>query len=1013
MKLKVYCLVIGICTPLFSSYAVESEYPGQRADFNSSFSRDVVIIQNNIITGTVVSSIDNSPVPGVNVFIKDTNVGTITDVDGAYSIEAPQGSTLVFSFVGFSTVEITVGAQSVIDVQMTEDVQQLEDIVVIGYGVQRKSDLTGSVTSVRGEDLVNVPASNPLEALQGRVAGVSINNTTGEPGSDPTVRVRGVGTIGNANPIYVVDGVILDDISFLNTNDIFSIELLKDASATAIYGSRGANGVFIITTKQGGTNTEPLIALSSSISVQTLEKKIDMLSGREFAEAINEIQPGTFNNLNRVPNVDWQDLIFAKSPLIQSYDLSASGGGEKVSFYMGLGLFNQEGIIPKSEYTRYNLKLNASYRASKLLNLGTNITGAYIKDQAAPSVVYTAYGAWPTDPPFDENGNFAEVRGTANALAGIEYTNNEASRYRMVSNTFAELSFLDGFLLRTSYQTNLQFGKTRNFTPRYFVSPVQQNQEPSLSNRYIQSNNWIWENTLNYTKEWPTHRVNALAGVTFERNNYEAPEFSARNFIRETEDFWYLNASLSDSALVNLGSGDLFTTSILSYIFRVNYSLQEKYLFTGTYRIDGSSKFSKDNRFGYFPSLALGWNISREPFFPEGALIDNLKLRASWGIIGNEKIPWQDRFSLIANNTGAVFGPNGTLVSGSTLGDAGNPDIKWENTEQINAGLEFQMLSGRLTTELDYYRKTTYDVLVELSAPGIVGLGSFQRVRYNAADVLNTGFEFNLGWETNIGDFGYRISALGSTVKNEVKSLGAAIPADSVIRSGSILGYQVTVTTPGAPIGAFTGYDVIGVFQDQSDLDEFPRLAGQGIGDLIYRDANGDGSINNQDRVIIGSPVPDFIFGFGIETNYKGLSLSVDFQGQVGNEIYNGKNQNRFTILNFEGPVRNRWTEPGSSNSEPRLTSNARNFPPSEYYIEDGSFLRLRNVSLGYEFPQDLVNSIGFNGIRAFVRGTNIFTLTKYSGYSPEIGGDPLEAGIDRGVYPIASVYSVGLNLSF
>lgn len=971
------------------------------------------IYQDRVVTGSVVSAGDNSPIPGVNVFIKDSNTGTITDINGEYSIEAPEGSVLVFSFVGFNTVEREVGDQSVINIEMTEDVQELENIVVIGYGVQRKSDLTGSVSSVRGDDLVKIPSSNPLQALQGKVAGVQISNTSGEPGADPTVRVRGVGTIGNANPIYVVDGVILDDISFLNTNDIFSIELLKDASATSIYGSRGANGVFIITTKQGGTNTEPQISFKSEISVQTLEQKIDLLSGREFAEAINEIQPGTFNNLNRVPNVDWQDLIFAKSPLIQSYDLSASGGGENVGFYLGLGLFNQEGIIPKSEFTRYNLKLNASYKAGKLLNLGTNITGAYINDQAAPNVVYAAYGAWPTDQPFDEEGNFAEVRGTSNALAGIEYSNNTSQRYRLVSNTFAELGFLDGFLLRTSYQTNLQFGKNRSFTPRYFVSPLQQNQQPSLSNRYIQNNNWIWENTLNYTREWPRHRVNALAGVTFERNNYEAPEFSARNFIREDEDFWYLNASLSDSAFVNMGSGDLFTTSLLSYIFRVNYTFNERYLFTGTYRIDGSSKFSGQNRYGHFPSLAVGWNLSREAFFPENGLLENLKLRASWGIIGNEKIPWQDRFTLIANNAGAVFGANQSLVSGSTLGEAGNPDIRWENTRQINAGLEFMMLNGRLSGEIDYYRKTTYDVLVELSTPGISGLGSFQRVRFNAADVLNTGVEFNLGWENSAGDFGYRFNVLGSTVKNEVQSLGAAIPADSVIRSGSILGYQVTATTPGAPIGSFTGYEVIGIFQDQSDLDDHVKLPGQGIGDLIYRDINNDGAINSQDRTIIGSPVPDFIYGFGLETNYKGFSLSLDFQGQLGNEIYNGKNQNRFTVLNFEGALRDRWTGPGTSNDEPRLTSSARNFPPSEYYIEDGSFLRLRNVSLSYSFPEDFVSSLGMNGVIAYVRGANIFTLTSYSGYSPEIGGEPLEGGIDRGIYPVTSVYSIGLNLSF
>jgi TonB-linked SusC/RagA family outer membrane protein len=972
-----------------------------------------IIIQSRLVSGRIVAASDKFPIPGVNVVLKNTNVGTITDREGEYSIEVPEDAVLVFSFVGYNTIERQVGNQSVINVEMVEDIRQLENIVIIGYGTQRKSDLTGSVSSVRGDDLVRIPAANPLQALQGKVAGVQVSNTSGEPGSDPTVRVRGVGTIGDANPIYVVDGVILSDISFLNTNDIYSIELLKDASATAIYGSRGANGVFIVTTKQGGTNVEPQISFRSEVSVQRLQNKIDLLSGREFAQAYNEIRPGTFNNLDRVSNVDWQDLIFVDNPLIHSYDLSASGGGDNVSFYMGLGVFNQEGIIPKSDFTRYTVKVNTSYRPSRFLNLGTNLTGAHINDQHAPNVVYTAYGAWPTDPPFDAEGNFAEIRGTANPLAAIEYTNAESNRYRLVSNTFADFTFFNDLRLRTSYQTDLEFGKGRSFTPVYFVSPLQQNPQTQLSNRFSQSNFWIWENTLNYNREITNHRFDALAGITFQRHNFEAPSFSVRNLIRSDEDFWYLNASLSDSAMVSMGGGDLFSTSMLSYIFRLNYTFDERFLFTGTYRIDGSSNFAANNRFGFFPSLALGWNITNEEFFPEWQFVDHMKLRASWGIVGNEKIPWADQFTLINNNAGAVFGRNGVLVAGSTLGAAGNPDVRWESTEQYNLGLEFLTFNGRLLGEIDYYRKSTYDILVLLSPPGYIGLGSFQLLRYNAANVLNTGLEFNLSWENTAGDLGYRFNILGSTIRNEVKSLGAAIPADSVIRAGSILGYQVTATIPGYPIGAFTGYDVIGIYQTQTDLDQFPSLPGQGLGDLIYRDVNGDGRITNADRVIIGSPVPDLIYGFGIELDYGGFNLALDFQGQLGNEIYNGKNQNRFTVLNFEGALRDRWTGPGTSNTEPRLTSNARNFPPSSYYIEDGSFLRLRSASLSYSLPENIINALGVNRTMVYVRGTNVFTLTNYSGYSPEIGGAPLQAGIDMGIYPITSVYSIGLNFSF
>ena len=970
-------------------------------------------MQTRTVNGQVISADENETLVGVNVIEKGTGNGTVTDIDGNYSLEVNEGATLVFSYVGYERKEVPVGDQSVIDVVLEQDVNQLDELVVIGYGVQRKSDLTGSVSSIRGEDLVKVPSSNPLQALQGKVTGAQVANTSGEPGSNPTVRIRGVGTLNNADPIYVVDGVILDDISFLNTNDIFSIELLKDASATAIYGSRGANGVFIITTKEGGKNIEPQISLKAEYSIQRLQNKIDLLEGREFARVVNEINPGTFNNLDAVSSVDWQDQVFEQNQPLQSYDLSVSGGGEELSYYLGGGFFNQKGIVPKSDFNRYTMKLNTSYQPKEWFNLSANITAAFVEDQNAPNVVFAAYGAWPTDTPFDEEGSFAEVRGTSNPLATIEYTNSRTQTYRLISNTFAEFYFLDGFRLKTSYQADLEFGKGRSFTPEFFVSALQQNQQANLNNQYIQDNLWIWENTLNYDKEIENHRMNFMAGITFQESNREVPSFSARNFIRENEDFWYLNATLNDSVDVNLGSGDLFETSLLSYIFRANYTFQNTYLFTGTLRIDGSSKFQEDNRFGYFPSLALGWNISNEPFFPEFGILNFLKLRGSWGIIGNEKIAWEDRFFLISNNAPAVFGFNENLVPGSTFGTPGNPDLLWEETIQTNIGLEFQMFDGQLAGDVDLYHKKTKDILVNLTPPGFLGYGSFAQVRYNAADVLNQGVEFNLSYDNDLGPFNYRVSVLGTTVDNEVLTLGATIPTDSVIREGSILGNRVSLTTPGKEIASFTGYDIIGLFENEAQVDELPSLPGQGPGDFIYRDVNNDGNITQEDNIILGSPIPDFIYGFGLQLSYEQFTLSLDIQGQLGNEIYNGKNEARFTLLNFEERVKNRWTEPGSSDFEPRVSSLAGNYPPSEYYVEDGSYLRLRTATLTYSLPETVNSAIGFRSASIYLRGTNILTFTDYSGYSPEIGGRPLAAGIDMGVYPITSVYSLGLNLSF
>lgn len=966
------------------------------------------------VTGTVTSADDKEPLPGATIQVKGTTSGTITDIEGNYSINVSEDDILIFSYVGFRPKEISVGNQSVINVAMQLDLVAMDEVVVVGYGTVSKSDLTGSVSSVRGKDLIKVPAANPLQALQGKVAGVNVSSESGEPGSNPVVRVRGVGTLNNASPIFVVDGVILDDISFLNTNDIESIEVLKDASATAIYGSRGANGVFIVTTKGGiSRDQQSRISYKQELSVQRLQQKIDLLDGREFATAYNEIFPGTFNNLDVLPDTDWQDEVFRENPLIQSYDLSFSGGSENLSYYLGGGVFSNEGIIPKSDFKRYTFKLNTTFTPKSYLTLGSNISGAYFDDDAAPGVVFAVYGAWPIDEPFDENGNFQEVRGTSNPLASIEYTNNNTKRYRLVANNYVELDFLKYFTIKSSYQIDFLYSKGTSYNPEFFVSAVQQNQDETLTVSFGESRNWIWENTLNYSQELGKHRVSGLFGLTYQETFNEFPAFSYRDLINASEDFWYLNATNSPNDSVQVSDYSPERFAIQSFIGRANYSYDNRYLFTGTLRFDGSSKFSEENRWGAFPSIALGWNMHNEAFYNLGP-VQTLKIRGSWGIIGNDKIGVLDRFSIIDANSGAVFGRNEVLLPGSTYGSPGNNNLVWEETQQLNIGAEFGLFDDRITAEVDYYNKKTKDILVDLTAPGYLGYGAFIRARFNAATVINQGVEFNVVGRQQWGDLNLTLGINGSTVRNEVETLGANIPVDSVITSGSILGNLVTVTVPGEPIGAFYGYDVIGVYQDQQDLDRYPSLAGRGIGDLIYKDTNGDGELNSEDKVIIGSAIPDFIYGFSLQGDYRNFSLSLDFNGTIGNEIYNGKNQNRFSVLNFEGDVRDRWTPSNPSNTEPRLTTRARNLPPSEYYIEDGSYLRLRSATFSYEITSPFFTNLGISDFVVYVRGTNLFTLTKYSGYSPEIGsGDPLAPGIDRGIYPITSVYTLGLNLSF
>ncbi|MCF8308381.1 MAG: TonB-dependent receptor [Bacteroidales bacterium] len=973
-----------------------------------------LMAQQRTISGTVSDAQTGETLPGANIVVKGTQTGTISGADGGFTLEIGEDAeTLVVSFIGYQKKEVNIGDRTTFDIALKRKAESLEEVVVIGYGTVKKSDLTGSVSSVKGEELTKISSSSPLDAMQGKMAGAQISSSSGEPGANPIVRVRGVGTLNNANPIYVVDGVIVDDISFLSSNDIESVELLKDASATAIYGSRGANGVFIITTKSGGDGMEPSISFKTEFGTQDLRNRIDLLNGEEFARALNDISPGTINNIDAVDSYDWQDAIFQENPMMQSYDLSVSGGNDKMNYYLGTGVYDREGIIPKSQYRRYNLKLNTKYKARDYLTFGANISGAYTNDENAPNVVGSAYRAWPIDTPYNADGSFAEVRGNGNPLAAIEYTNSTTKSYRLVGNIFTEIKFLKNLRFKSSYQFDLRHSKNRSFSPEYFVSPTQQNSRNSLSINFTEDRRWIWENTINYDLDVENHTINAVAGFTAQEQFYESPNITMYRLVRENPLFWHFSASLTDTVDVSSGLGDAYKNTMLSALFRTNYSYKDKYLATVSFRADGSSKFAKEDRYGYFPSFALGWNASNEPFFPDWKAVNHFKIRGSWGIIGNEKINWYDRFSLIGSNYGAVFGQPETIQPGATFFSAGNNDLLWENTKQTNIGIEFGLYDDKLTGGVDYYRKQTEDILVMLDVPGYFGFGSFQRVRFNAASVLNSGLEFNFSFQDQIGNVKYGINASGSTVHNEVTALGANTPTDSVIFGGNLSnGDRITATRVGEPIGYFYGYEIEGVFQNESELEQYPHLSNQDVGDFIYRDQNGDGEITpDGDRTKIGSPIPDFTFGMGFNVSYKNISLSMDFQGQVGNEIYNAKNQTRFGIYNFEQRVLDRWTSEGTSDYEPELDGKAGNYEQSEYFVEDGSYLRLRSAVLSYTFPERWMKKAGFSSANIYIRGTNLFTLTDYSGYSPDLGGSPLSSGIDSGIYPITSVYTMGINL--
>jgi TonB-linked SusC/RagA family outer membrane protein len=973
----------------------------------------VTFAQNSLpIQGTIIDS-TGEPLPGVNVVIKGTLAGTVTDLDGKFSLSAPSDAILVFSFVGFTTQEIPVNNQTEINLTLADDTSDLDEFIVVGYGMQRKSDLTGSISSLKSEEINRLPVSDVTQSLQGRVSGVQVTSNSGAPGEGTTIRIRGVGTLNNSNPLFVVVGMLLDDIDFLNPNDVESMEVLKDASATAIYGSRGANGVVIVTTKQGSFDTKGTISLDAYTGIQQVAKKIDLVNGRQFAELANELERNVGNQPVYSVNdyevgTDWQDQIFRNAP-VSSINLGASGGNTNTSYNLSVNYFDQKGVVKESEFERLTIRLNNQYKFGKAVTFGHNFSFVYFNQQNEPGVVGNAYRAYPIFDPRNSDGTYTNTAPVGNPVAQFEYnSNNRTNDYRGVGNFFMDVKFLKDFTFRSNFGVDLSFQDSKTFTPVFFVSPTQQNFENSVEVNTGRNRNFLWENTVNYNKEWNDHRLNLLGGITTQSFYQEFLGGARRNLPGEDPSLWYLNAGELSSQTNSNTAGDW---SMLSFLFRANYTYKDKFLITGTFRRDGSSRFGKENRFGNFPSIALGYRLIEESFLQNQSVLSDLKIRGSWGIIGNDKIGFYEGRPVVTGNENAVFGAFEELIYGATLTRLANPFIQWEETMTSNIGVEFGFFDDKLTGEADYYYRRTNDILVGVPIPAYVGASNNPIV--NAASVENKGIDFSLNWTEQKGDFGYRFGIVASTVNNKVLDIGdgnEAIFGGAVGISG-LLGSRTIV---GESIGHYFGYKTVGVYQNAEELANIPKRGPESIGDLIFQDTNGDGVVNNNDRVILGSPIPDLIFGFNLGFDYKGFDFGADFNGTVGNEVYNSKKQVRFNTYNFEASFLNRWTGEGTSNVEPRVTNGGHNYEVSDRFIEDGSFLRLRNVQIGYSFPKPALERVKLQNFRVYLSGTNLFTLTKYTGYTPEIGGgNVLGTGYDAGLYPISRTFNVGVSANF
>lgn len=969
--------------------------------------------QDNItVQGTVTDAASGEPLIGAGVSVKGTTIGTQTGATGNYTISAPANGTLVVDYLGYERTETPINGQTALDIQLGTSAQQLEQVVVVGYGTQEKRDITGSIASVEGEEIARQASQNPVSALQGKVAGVQITNS-GAPGASPQVRIRGTGSAyGKVEPLYVVDGTFVDNLSFLNPADIESMEILKDASSAAIYGVRAANGVVLVTTKRGSAG-QIRINYNGFVGVQRVTNKLDMANAQQYATLINEKVGSALVDPN-APSTDWFDQVL-RTANINNHQVSVSGGNEKVTYSASAGYLNQEGIVKGHDYERITARLQTDINISEHVKVGySGIFYNYDSEDIPGSIFYQAYVAPPVLSVFRADGNYGDpadigVGNFANPQATLDWYNQTSGGQQLTGNVFGEVKFLESFTFRSSLGLNYGINEFRNYRSQDSLTTVQFAENSQLTKSRNKMSSWLIENTLTYNKTFGDHEVTALLGTSAQENREEALSGTANDVPFETEANLYLGLGDPETYFIT-NTGDRFT--FLSYFGRVNYSFMNRYLFTGTLRYDASSKFPADERWDYFPSIGLGWIVTEEPFMSTQTVVNNLKLRASWGKLGNEGIP-TGIFTQTVNNDpryAAIFG--GIPSPGRNITTIVPPTLLWEVVSETDIGVEMAFLDFRLTVEADWYNKETKDAIFDAPIPGSQGT-SAGFIRGNFADFRNTGFEFVTNWEDEVGtDFSYNIGINFSTNRNEVTALATG---NSELYSGGVgvAGNLASISRVGDPIGSFYGYVVDGIFQSEGDVAGSAQPLAK-PGDFIYRDQNGDGVINTMDKVILGNPNPGYYYGINTGFRFKNFDLQLDLQGVADVDIYNANRNVRFGNENYDLDFfENRWHGSGTSTSYPSANLTGSNLDVNSWYVEKGDYIRIRNLQLGYNLPTDLVTKWKMQTARIFINAQNPITIFDYNGFSPEVGGTPLSAGIDTNVYPLSATYNLGVNVTF
>ncbi|MEZ7500525.1 TonB-dependent receptor [Flavobacterium sp. Arc3] len=1012
----------------------------------------------DIVVNGIVNDETGMPIPGASILLKGSTQSTSSDFDGKFQFKAPTNGILMISYIGYATIAEPIKGRSSITIKLVSQSQDLNEVVVVGYGTQKKSVVTGAISSIKASDLEDLPITRVEQSLQGRVSGLTIAANSGQPGSSATIRVRGITTFGNNEPLWVVDGVVVDSggIGYLNQSDIASIEVLKDAASQAIYGARAATGVILVTTKKGKSG-KVSVNYNGYTGISAPARKLDLLNATQYATLMNEASvagggaikfadPASYGT-----GTDWQSAIFNNSAKRVGHELSLSGGNEVSTFYLSFGLLDQEGIVATdiSNYIRKNIRLNSTHKITKKITFGQTLgysreksVGVGNTNSEFGGVLSSAINLDPltpiveTDPilanqsPYTNSGAIRDANGNPYGISSnvgqemsnpLAYIQTKLGNYgwsdNFVGNAYLEVEPISGLKIRTTLGGKLAYWGSESFTPESYLNA---SSIVARNNIYRSTNTgfgWNIENIASYSRLINSHNFSVLIGQGTYVDNITSGSGVTYYDIPVTN---YKDASFNYSVATDQVTAFAYTGSehiVTSLFSRLNYDYKEKYLVTGIIRRDGSSRFGSNNKYGTFPSFSLGWVASKEDFWKENNVISQLKFRGGYGVTGNDAIGDFRYLATIGGGRNYTIGNSGSVTIGNSPNAPSNPDLKWEETSQTNIGFDATIFND-FNLAVDLYDKKTTGILQDVIIPGYVG--STGNPVGNVADMQNKGIDFELGYRKTVGQVNMSINANVSYLDNKVTNLGNGVDFLSGGQTIQSSTYPITRVQVGQPYNAFYGFKTAGIFQNQTEVNAYTNASGGLIqpnavpGDFRWKDVNGDGQITSDDREFLGSPIPKYTFGFTINLDYKNFDLLVFAQGASGNKIFQGLRRLDIGNANFQTTALGRWTGEGTSNTFPRLTTDDtnKNFNnPSDFYLEDGDYLRFKTVQFGYTLPSDVINKAGLQKTRIYLTAENLFTFTKYSGYDPEIGGGVM--GIDRGFYPQARTFMLGVNLQF